>query len=96
MWLRSLYGRDVEQLLVELKSLYCRDVEQLLVERGARGLEREALQGPELSLCLLHTLISRFAAPKNLFVKACTFYLARLLAAGKEKRTCLLLLEFIF
>ncbi len=66
VWLRSLYYRDVEHKLVWLRSLYCRDVEQLLVERGARGLEREALQGPELSLCLLHTLISRFAAQKNL------------------------------
>jgi hypothetical protein len=54
------------------------------VERGARGLEREALQGPELSLCLLHTLITRFAARKKLFVQDIYFYLASLLAAGEN------------
>ncbi len=74
------------------------------MERGARGLEREALQGPELSLCLLHTLISRFAAQKNLITSkeassfdAYIFYLARLLAQGTEKPHCVYLsLEFIF
>jgi len=37
-----------------------RDVEQLLITRGPTGVDKEALLGPELALCLLHTLITRY------------------------------------
>lgn len=48
------------QPTIAILKLNFRDVEQLLVEKGAAGLGQEALQGPELALCLLHTLITRF------------------------------------